>query len=117
MTAYINTGEAWVIQRSAESVRALNRLAKRGRDEKPPESLETGEEYRAWCLSRIERIAHADENEAEREDTIQWRSRVESASEEELWAEYSHNPPRVRVFLGPIKASSARQAENSGEKS
>lgn len=99
MTGHITNDEAWVLQRSPEVSRALFRSFKRGRTEKAPASLESGEAYRAWCLSRVELGASHDETDKERESTRQWRSRVESASEEELWDEYCQGHQPMRFVL------------------
>lgn len=100
MTGNIEIDEAWTtLQRSPEAVRALSRFVKSGRTPTAPASLESGENYRAWCLSRVELFARYDETDEERESTRQWRSRVESASAEELRSEYSEARHPMRIIL------------------
>lgn len=88
-TTYV-VDEAWTtLQRSPEVERAIMRMLKRGRVENPPSSLKSGAEYRAWCLSVLEMRAQSDETEEERESTRLWRARIITATEEELWTEYT----------------------------
>lgn len=71
--------EAWSVD-SAASKRAIDRLARRSRNRKPPEGFCNGEDYRAWLLGVIGTLESNDVTEQECAETAAWRARVEVAA-------------------------------------
>lgn len=73
------------------------RLARRGRAVSLSPGLTSPAEVRADLLEAIDRRGADDRDEAERQGTDAWRESVKAMSDEQLWAEYTHqwgDPPR-----------------------
>lgn len=80
--------EVYQIKPSPEAIDALDRLTRRTRTVRPPSGLVDAEAYRAWLFERVAILSASDVTEAERDETEQWHSRITTADERELWAEY-----------------------------
>lgn len=77
----------------------LARLARRDRAVSLTPGLTWPAEVRADLLEAIERRGADDRDEEERQGTHAWRKGVKAMSDEQLWAEYTHqwgDPPRFR---------------------
>lgn len=77
----------------------LARLARRARAVSLTPGLMSPAAVRADLLEVIERRGADDRDQAERRGTHEWRERVLAMSDEQIWAEYTHqwgDPPKFR---------------------